>query len=159
MKITIVIPIFACTFSVASAQTTQPKTLLEIVKEKQGSKNKLLHIPNKVILRTPKAKLLTIVPNGKIYELPLDKIPCLVPDKSTIASIPVKKLPKCGWQDASNMFKPESIIPQKEASKIPFIKRNDEIGYAADWFIRMYYPCHYAMHLEVIKKYKSPSKN
>ena len=84
MKIAIVVPFFMGAFS-ASAQTTAPKTLLEIIKEQPATFQPAFIRTTAV---SPQATLLSETEMGKIYALPLDNMPCLVPPKATAAVIP-----------------------------------------------------------------------
>lgn len=80
MKITIVVPVFSCICAAASAQTSIPKTLQELLPARPAA-----------FTKTPlqsQARLLSVTAAGKLYALPQDNMPCLVPDKTTTAVIP-----------------------------------------------------------------------
>lgn len=74
MKVTIVIPFFIGAISAVKAQTKEPATIPAIIT-----------IP---AIKLPQATLLSVNEKGKIYALPQDNMPCLVPDKTKTAVIP-----------------------------------------------------------------------
>lgn len=86
MKVTIVIPFLVCAFSAVKAQTTQPQNLIDIIKENPAtSQTAIIKTPS---IKLPQATLLSVNEKGKIYALPQDNMPCLVPDKTKTAVIP-----------------------------------------------------------------------
>lgn len=123
MKIAIVIPVLLCCFLSAAAQQ-HPKTLLEIVKENKAEKIKQpILIPDKILLFAPKAKLLATTSKGKIYALPLDNMPCFVPDNNTLIAMPLKGWPVCGSNLMPNASKVTTIIPERTKGSMAFKDR------------------------------------
>ncbi len=106
MKITIVIPIFTCAFSAASAQTTAPKTLQEIIKAQPVTASAFTNTPGK-----PQAQLLSVTADGKAYALPQDNMPCFVPNKVTAAVIPNAAIFAATFNRMPNASQVRPVIP------------------------------------------------
>lgn len=123
MKHAIVIPVLLFSFLSAAAQQ-QPKTLLEIVREKKAEKIKPPVITlEKIHSTAPKAKLLAATSKGKIYALPLDNMPCFVPDNNSLIAIPAKGWPVCGGNLMPNASTVTTIIPERTKGSMAFKDR------------------------------------
>jgi hypothetical protein len=99
MKI-LLVTISILTGSAGTAQKNQlflkPKTLLEIVKEKNIDPNKNSALKFKAqptgLLFEPNAKFISILSNGNVYALPHDNMPCFVATPNNSANIRNKKI-------------------------------------------------------------------
>lgn len=98
MKVTIVIPVFVCAFSAASAQIKQPA------------------VP--VIIKTPEIKLLqatllSVNEKGEIYALPQDNMPCLVPPQSLSYKVPNGSRFSLPNNNMPNAMRVQPVIPSR----------------------------------------------
>jgi hypothetical protein len=110
MKVAIIVPVLMGAVFSAAAQT-QP--LLQIVKEKKQPKKATppFNYLNKGAAQ-PQAKLVAVTGAGKIYALPLDNMPCLVPNSRSSIPMPApKQLPLQNAMPNALVLQP--VIPQQ----------------------------------------------
>lgn len=110
MKVAIIVPVLMAAFFSAPAQT-QP--LLQIIKENSSKKKATpsFNYLNKGTAQPPE-KLLAVTGTGKIYALPTDNMPCLVPKSSSSITMPAsKQLPLQNTMPNALVVQP--VIPQQ----------------------------------------------
>ncbi len=82
--------------------------------------------PKKLIITLdtikPIAKILYNIEKGKVYALPLDNMPCLVPQINS--NMPVAKLDMKEYKKIPNALQEQKLIPQTETSINPSGKNN-----------------------------------
>lgn len=78
MKVAIIVPVLTAAFLCATAQAQPPRPLLEIITKNKPQKN----------AAQPQAKLSAVTTAGKIYALPQDNMPCLVPHRFSMVQMP-----------------------------------------------------------------------
>ncbi len=99
MKVTIVIPVFVCAFSAASAQMKQPAAVPVIIKTP--------------VTKLPQATLLSVNEKGEIYALPQDNMPCLVPHQSLSYKVPNGSRFSLPNNNMPNAMRVQPVIPSR----------------------------------------------
>ena len=77
------------------------------------------------LLKAPKAKLIGHSKFGKVYALPQDNMPCIVPPDATAALMPVAKIPLVS-SGIPNAFQKQDLIGAN-ATANNFFKRNKAV--------------------------------
>jgi hypothetical protein len=112
MKVAIIVPVLLAASLSAAAQATRP--LLEVIGTNKPLKKTavpLTSISGKAV--QPQAKLLTTTAAGKIYALPLDNMPCLVPNETAVIQLPVALQPRLK-NNIPNGSVAQPVIPQNK---------------------------------------------